>query len=327
MKQTRKKHQSQSHQGLLGTTLKFMGFFVGITLAAFVVSLILIITVPTGGTLLSDYIPIAQEIVPEDLAWQQIGELEGWGVQLSTDGQINESYNVDRDTLPEQWEIEQILKGQLSQNNHQTQLVYKTPTDNYLIIGYPESINQLLHPTFDEKDLAQAELVTDNGLPASPGAATGHIVFDAETAKEWSELGKPVILVRHETSPEDIEGMSVSEAIVTNHGGMTSHAAVVARGMGKCCVAGCDVLEINEEQKSLRYPGGSLIEGDIISVDGDTGSLYVGAIQTRNSDLDENYHTVMSWANDIATVKVRMNAETPLDIQAGLDFGDGGLIE
>lgn len=137
MKQTRKKHQSQSHQGLLGTTLKFMGFFVGITIAAFVVSLILIITVPTGGTLLSDYIPIAQEIVPEDLAWQQIGELEGWGVQLSTDGQIIESYNVDRDTLPEQWEIEQILKGQLSQNNHQTQLVYKTPTDNYLIIGYP----------------------------------------------------------------------------------------------------------------------------------------------------------------------------------------------
>lgn len=189
----------------------------------------------------------------------------------------------------------------------------------------PESINQLLHPTFDEKDLAQAELVTDNGLPASPGAATGHIVFDAETAKEWSELGKPVILVRHETSPEDIEGMSVSEAIVTNHGGMTSHAAVVARGMGKCCVAGCDVLEINEEQKSLRYPGGSLIEGDIISVDGDTGSLYVGAIQTRNSDLDENYHTVMSWANDIATVKVRMNAETPLDIQAGLDFGATGI--
>ncbi|MBZ6526621.1 pyruvate, phosphate dikinase [Aerococcaceae bacterium DSM 111021] len=189
----------------------------------------------------------------------------------------------------------------------------------------PESINQLLHPTFDTKGLSKAELITDNGLPASPGAATGHVVFDAQTAKEWTALGKPVILVRHETSPEDIEGMSVSEAIVTNHGGMTSHAAVVARGMGKCCVAGCDVLEINEESRKVRYPGGSLDEGDIISVNGDTGSIYVGAIETTNSDLDENYQTVMRWANEVARVQVRMNAETPLDIKTGLDFGATGI--
>lgn len=189
----------------------------------------------------------------------------------------------------------------------------------------PESINQLLHPTFDKADLDQAVLLTDNGLPASPGAATGHIVLDAQTAKEWAQAGKPVILVRHETSPEDIEGMSISEAIVTNHGGMTSHAAVVARGMGKCCVSGCNVLEINEEDRTLRYPGGTLKEGDIISVDGDSGSIYVGEIMKTNSDLDENYEQIMTWANERARLQVRMNAETPLDIGNGLDFGASGI--
>ena len=142
----------------------------------------------------------------------------------------------------------------------------------------PGSIDQLLHPSFEKKSLANVEVISDTGLPASPGAATGHIYFDAEKAAEQSKAGEAVILVRHETSPEDIVGMNVSEAIVTSRGGMTSHAAVVARGMGKCCVVGVEELEIDEQNKVVKYPNGELKEGDLISVDGTTGTIYLGDI-------------------------------------------------
>ncbi|WP_241209469.1 PEP-utilizing enzyme, partial [Streptococcus sp. DD11] len=143
----------------------------------------------------------------------------------------------------------------------------------------PATINQLIHPVFEEEALGQAALLAQ-GLPASPGAATGEIVFTAERAKECHSLGKKVILVRQETSPEDIEGMVVSQAIVTSHGGMTSHAAVVARGMGTCCVAGCGELTIQEENKTLVCGNVVLTEGALISVDGSSGRIYLGEIPT-----------------------------------------------
>lgn len=189
----------------------------------------------------------------------------------------------------------------------------------------PESINQLLHPTFDEKALKEAELISDVGLAASPGAATGQIVFDAEDAMAWSQEGKDVILVRHETSPEDIEGMSTAQAIVTSHGGMTSHAAVVARGMGKCCVAGCGDLQINEDKKIIHSPVGDLKEGDVISCDGSTGNIYLGDIAKNQSLTDEDYQQMMAWATKYARLKVRMNAETAKDIEAGYEFEANGI--
>lgn len=189
----------------------------------------------------------------------------------------------------------------------------------------PESINQLLHPTFDEKALKEAELISDVGLAASPGAATGQIVFDAEEAMAWSQEGKDVILVRHETSPEDIEGMSTAQAIVTSHGGMTSHAAVVARGMGKCCVAGCGDLQINEDKKIIHSPVGDLKEGDVISCDGSTGNIYLGDIAKNQSLTDEDYQQMMAWATKYARLKVRMNAETAKDIEAGYEFEANGI--
>lgn len=189
----------------------------------------------------------------------------------------------------------------------------------------PESINQLLHPTFDEKALKEAELISDVGLAASPGAATGQIVFDAEDAMAWSQEGKDVILVRHETSPEDIEGMSAAQAIVTSHGGMTSHAAVVARGMGKCCVAGCGDLQINEDKKIIHSPVGELKEGDVISCDGSTGNIYLGDIAKNQSLTDEDYQQMMAWATKYARLQVRMNAETAKDIEAGYEFEANGI--
>ncbi len=189
----------------------------------------------------------------------------------------------------------------------------------------PSSLNQILHPTFESQAIHQAELITDSGLPASPGAASGAIVFTAEDAKERSEAGEKVILVRHETSPEDIIGMNAAEAIVTSQGGMTSHAAVVARGMGKTCVAGCDELEVNEASKTLIYPEGILNEGDIISVDGSTGKIYLGDLTTVAATVNQDFDKVMSWSEEIAKLKVRMNAETSNDIQAGLNFGAVGI--
>ncbi|RXK17441.1 pyruvate, phosphate dikinase [Macrococcus sp. DPC7161] len=188
-----------------------------------------------------------------------------------------------------------------------------------------KSIDQLLHPSFKPESLAQAEVVSDKGLPASPGAATGKIVFSAVDAKAQAELGEAVILMRPETSPEDIEGMVASRAIVTTHGGMTSHAAVVARGMGKCCVTGCSDLQINTKEKYVKYQGKVLNEGDIVSVDGSTGVVYIGEIETTNAEKSEDFDTVMQWAEETARLKVRMNAETKQDITAGYEFGAVGI--
>lgn len=188
-----------------------------------------------------------------------------------------------------------------------------------------QSVNQLLHPVFVEEALAKANVISKVGLPASPGSATGRICFDAATAKEWVDRGEKVVLVRQETSPEDIGGMVVSEAIVTSRGGMTSHAAVVARGMGTCCVAGCSELEIDEFLKVIKYPNGTLTEGDIISVDGTNGDLYVGEVELTLSEKNEDFETVMAWTKEIARLEVRMNAETSSDIKTGIAFDAGGI--
>ena len=188
-----------------------------------------------------------------------------------------------------------------------------------------KSIDQLLHPNFDKTALDHASVISKLGLPASPGAASGKIVFSAETAKIQFEQGESVILMRPETSPEDIEGMVASEAIVTTHGGMTSHAAVVARGMGKCCVTGCSDLEINVVDKVVNYPGGTLHEGDMISVDGAQGDIYVGEVETMKAERSEAFEQFMEWSDGVARLDVRMNAETPQDIQAGYQFGSKGI--
>lgn len=188
-----------------------------------------------------------------------------------------------------------------------------------------KSIDQLLHPNFNEEALKSAELVSDKGLPASPGAATGIIVFSALDAKAKAEAGEKVILVRPETSPEDIEGMIAAEAIVTTHGGMTSHAAVVARGMGKCCVTGCSDLEINTKEKYVKYAGKTLSEGDVISVNGSTGAVYIGEIETTKAEASDVFEEFMGWAEEIARLSVRMNAETEGDIKSGYSFNAKGI--
>ena len=188
----------------------------------------------------------------------------------------------------------------------------------------PSTIDQLIHPVFEEKALTSAHHLTQ-GLPASPGAATGEIVFTAERAKEFHALGKKVILVRQETSPEDIEGMVVSQAIVTSHGGMTSHAAVVARGMGTCCVAGCGELSINEDGKTLVCGKVTLKEGDILSVDGTSGKLYIGSIPTTMIDNNDELQMFLSWADEIAQLTVRANAETIQDLKTAIQFGAKGI--
>ena len=188
----------------------------------------------------------------------------------------------------------------------------------------PSAITQRIHPVFEEKALTSAHHLTQ-GLPASPGAATGEIVFTAERAKEFHALGKKVILVRQETSPEDIEGMVVSQAIVTSHGGMTSHAAVVARGMGTCCVAGCGELSINKDGKTLVCGKVTLKEGDILSVDGTSGKLYIGSIPTTMIDNNDELQMFLSWADEMAQLSVRANAETIQDLKTAIQFGAKGI--
>jgi len=188
----------------------------------------------------------------------------------------------------------------------------------------PSSISQLIHPVFEEAALEKATLIAQ-GLPASPGAATGEIVFTAERAKEFHNLGRKVILVRQETSPEDIEGMVVSQAIVTSQGGMTSHAAVVARGMGTCCVAGCSELKISEEDRTLSCGNLVLTEGDIISVDGSSGCIYIGEIPTVLIENNEDLQRLLSWADEVARLKVRANAETVKDLETAMKFGAQGV--
>lgn len=201
----------------------------------------------------------------------------------------------------------------------------KSTIEQALMKIEPKSIDQLLHPMFDPASLEEAELVTSVGLPASPGAATGKIYFDAVAANLAVQAGEKVILVRQETSPEDINGMVISEAIVTNRGGMTSHAAVVARGMGTCCVVGCEELEINEQNKTLIYPGGELTEGDVISVDGTSGAIYLGDVDKIPTEAEESFQIMMDWARKTAKLKVRMNAETVADIKTGLAFDANGI--
>lgn len=188
----------------------------------------------------------------------------------------------------------------------------------------PSMITQLLHPVFDEQMLAESKSVA-KGLPASPGAASGRVYFHAQDAQKAHAAGQKVILLRTETSPEDIEGMVVSEAIVTSRGGMTSHAAVVARGMGVCCVVGCEQLTINEKLKQAYDCTHTINEGDLLSVDGTTGKIYRGEIKLdKVQDLDLLVK-VLQWASHIGNMQVRANAETVEDIRAALDFGASGI--
>lgn len=186
----------------------------------------------------------------------------------------------------------------------------------------PEQLDQLLHPTFDPK--AEKKVVA-KGLPASPGAATGRIVFNAEDAEEWAKKGEKVILVRIETSPEDIGGMDAAEGILTQRGGMTSHAAVVARGMGKCCVAGCGELEIDYREKTMAAGGKVFKEGDWISLDGSTGEVIEGKVPTVEPTLSGHFGKLMSWADEIRKLNVRTNADTPHDSEVARNFGAEGI--
>ncbi len=186
----------------------------------------------------------------------------------------------------------------------------------------PEQLDQLLHPTFDPK---AAKNVIAKGLPASPGAATGRVVFHSDDAEEWTGRGEQVILVRIETSPEDIGGMDVAHGIMTAQGGMTSHAAVVARGMGTCCVAGCGAIRINYKKKQFTVGDNVVKEGDWISLDGSAGEVMTGQVATVKPELSGDFGTVMAWADDIRTINVRTNADTPKDSQVALDFGAEGI--
>jgi pyruvate,orthophosphate dikinase len=186
----------------------------------------------------------------------------------------------------------------------------------------PEQLDQLLHPTFDPN---AAKNVIAQGLPASPGAASGKIVFHAEDAEEWVEKGEAVILVRIETSPEDIGGMHVAKGILTSRGGMTSHAAVVARGMGTCCVAGCGALDINYKQKTMTVGGQVFKEGDWISLDGSKGQVIEGKVPTKDPELSGSFGTLMSWADEVRHINVRTNADTPHDAEVARNFGAEGI--
>lgn len=186
----------------------------------------------------------------------------------------------------------------------------------------PQSLDQLLHPTFDPK--AQRKVIA-KGLPASPGAATGKIVFNADDAHEWKERGEKVILVRIETSPEDLKGMNAAEGILTARGGMTSHAAVVARGMGKCCVSGCGVLEIDYAKRKMKVEDIVLKEGDYISIDGSTGEVMLGKVATVEPEVTGKFGTIMQWADEIRKLKVRTNADTPHDAKVARNFGAEGI--
>ncbi len=187
-----------------------------------------------------------------------------------------------------------------------------------------KSLDQLLHPTFDTKALKEGEVI-GSALPASPGAAAGKVYFTADEAKAAHEKGERVILVRLETSPEDIEGMHAAEGILTVRGGMTSHAAVVARGMGTCCVSGCGEIKINEEEKKFELGGYTFVEGDYISLDGSTGNIYKGDIKTVEASVSGNFGRIMEWADEFRTLQVRTNADTPADTLNAVKLGAQGI--
>ena len=188
----------------------------------------------------------------------------------------------------------------------------------------PKQLDQLLHPSFDKDALKDAQLIT-TGLPASPGASTGRVCFSAEDVVHASNMGLKTILVRPETSPEDIEGMVLSEGTLTSRGGMTSHASVVARGMGKCCVAGCSELNICEESKTIKVNDLTIKEGDIISIDGSTGNVYLGEVKKSSSSISEEFEILMKWVDETKTMQVRANADNKRDSETAVMFGAEGI--
>lgn len=199
----------------------------------------------------------------------------------------------------------------------------RTPKEAVAMIE-PRSLDALLHPTFDTKALKAASPI-GSALPASPGAACGRVVFTADDATEWAQKGEKVILVRLETSPEDIEGMNYAQGILTVRGGMTSHAAVVARGMGTCCVSGCGEIKIDEDAKVFTLGGKEFHEGDYISLDGSTGNIYGEAIPTVDASISGEFGRIMGWADEFRTLKVRTNADTPRDAKQARSFGAEGI--
>ncbi|WP_239254456.1 pyruvate, phosphate dikinase [Listeria ilorinensis] len=201
----------------------------------------------------------------------------------------------------------------------------KISTEEAIMRIAPNELDQLLHPAFHVDALASSSVLA-TGLPASPGAATGMIYFDAASAVKAAEMGSKVILVRSETSPEDIEGMAKSEAILTARGGMTSHAAVVARGMGKCCVVGCADILIDEQEKAIRTKSGHILhEGDQISLDGTTGQVYGEELPLTEAELFPAFDEWMEWVNEAKRLHIRVNADTPADLQTALHFGAEGI--
>ena len=188
----------------------------------------------------------------------------------------------------------------------------------------PSQLDALLHPTFDGAALKDAQVIT-RGLPASPGAATGKVVFNAEDAKRAANAGHRVVLVRLETSPEDIEGMAAAQGVLTVRGGMTSHAAVVARGMGTCCVSGCGDIKVYEEEKYFTVNGLKFTENDYISLDGSTGNVYGEEVRTVPAKIVGDFETFMSWADEFRKLKVRTNADTPRDAKKAYEFGAEGI--
>ena len=186
----------------------------------------------------------------------------------------------------------------------------------------PNSLDTLLHPTLDEKSSIE---VIANGLPASPGAASGKVVFTSEEAERLNDIMQDTILVRVETSPEDIQGMHVAKGILTSRGGMTSHAAVVARGMGRPCVSGSSEIDINYEQKIFKTSSIVVKEGDIITIDGSTGRIILGNVPTVKPEISGDFSKLMSWADKIRKLKVRTNSETPLDTKTAREFGAEGI--
>ena len=199
----------------------------------------------------------------------------------------------------------------------------RTPEEAVLMID-PRNLDTLLHPQFDAKAL-KAATPLGKGLGASPGAACGQIVFSAEDAEAWKKQGKKVVLVRLETSPEDITGMKASQGILTVRGGMTSHAAVVARGMGTCCVSGCGAIVMDEENKQFTLAGRTFHEGDVISIDGSTGNIYGEAIPTVDAKVEGEFGRIMGWADQFRKLQVRTNADTPRDAKKARELGAEGI--
>jgi pyruvate,orthophosphate dikinase len=193
-----------------------------------------------------------------------------------------------------------------------------------LLMVEPQQLDSLLHPTFDTAALKAATPV-GAGLPASPGAGAGKVVFHADDAVALKNAGEKAVLVRLETSPEDIIGMDNSQGILTARGGMTSHAAVVARGMGKCCVAGCQELKVYEEERYFELNGHTVREGDIISLDGSTGNIYLGEIKSVPAAITGNFERIMNWADEVRTLKIRTNADSPKDARQAVEFGAEGI--